>query len=141
MVQNQKRNSQGRFLAGMFSVLFAVVAAFFMTGSMIQASASVNYNAQDQAAIKKIIKEQKANGASLNGKIDDGCSWTLINGEYRLTEIQWYNKGLSGKISFAGLTELRYVYCGSNALSSVNERKNANLDSLHDKDWCGKCHR
>ena len=63
--------------------------------------------------------------------------WEEIDGEKRVTRINWKNKKLCGDISFAGLSELRKLVCSSDGLTGLltglDVRENTKLESL----FCG----
>lgn len=87
-------------------------------------------NEGDVAALKKIIQDQKARGAIISEDIDD-YSWYNIDGEYRLTDIHWNNKYLSGDISFDGLPYLSTLWCTNNNLNNLDVSNNAKLTTLY----------
>ena len=121
--------------------------------------------ASDVAALKKIIAEQKERGADISEDLDSNeYKWSAINGELRLTRIDWNHKKLNGEISFAGLdeitalciswdpylevdeigevtginitenTKLQYLNCASEKLTELDVSKNTKLERLE----CGR---
>lgn len=90
---------------------------------------SAKYNAKDKKAIEKLIKVQKAAGSALNGK-EYGCVWRIVGKEYRITEINWFGMGVTGKISFAEMPELVTVNCYNNKITDIDISKNSKLKYL-----------
>lgn len=121
--------------------------------------------ASDVAALKKIIAEQKEKGADISEDLDSNeYKWSAIDGELRLTMIDWNHKKLNGEISFAGLdeitalciswdpylevdeigevtginitenTKLQYLNCASEKLTELDVSKNTKLERLE----CGR---
>ncbi|MFG6329903.1 MAG: Ig-like domain-containing protein [Lachnospiraceae bacterium] len=91
-------------------------------------------NQADIDALKKIIAEQKALGATLSDDFDDyKYEW----GKYEwdedgnLTYINWRNCSLSGAISFSGFKNLKRLYCNSNNLTSLYVSDNTSLTYLN----------
>ena len=126
---------------------------------------TVEKNASDVAVLKKIIAEQKEKGADISEDLDSNeYKWSAINGELRLTMIDWNHKKLNGEISFAGLDEIRalciswdpylevdeigevtginitentklqYLNCASEKLTELDVSKNTKLETLE----CGR---
>lgn len=78
-----------------------------------------NYNADDVAALKKIIAEQKAAGAAVSEDLDSGqYTWDAETG--RLTGIAWSLRGLSGKLDVTAFASLTDLACDSNQLSELD---------------------
>ena len=101
-------------------------------------TSTVEKNASDVAVLKKIIAEQKERGADVNENLNSPqYDWEEIDGEKRVTRINWKNKKLCGDISFAGLSELRKLVCSSDGLTGLltglDVRENTKLESL----FCG----
>lgn len=90
----------------------------------------VKKNEGDVAALRKIIQEQKARGATISEDIDD-YGWYNIDGEYRLSSIHWRDSHLSGDISFDKLPYLSELWCDCNNLSNLDVSKNTNLTTLN----------
>ena len=88
-------------------------------------------NADDVAALEKLITEQKAQGASVSEDLDDE-QYEWYDG--RLVEIYWGACGLSGEISFSGLTALQSLYCYDNDISNLDVSKNTSLEMFN----CGE---
>ena len=119
----------------------------------------------DVAVLEKIIAEQKEKGADISEDLDSNeYKWSAINGELRLTMIDWNHKKLNGEISFAGLDEIRalciswdpylevdeigevtginitentklqYLNCASEKLTELDVSKNTKLETLE----CGR---
>lgn len=82
-------------------------------------------NANDVAAINKIIADQRAKGATVSENLDDTNQYTWKDG--RLVEIKWISKldttidyKLTGDISFNDLTALETIDCSvSYGLTSI----------------------
>lgn len=94
-------------------------------------------NADDVAAITKIIQEQKALGALISEDLDNSqYGWTFYQDsdtghkEYRLTRINWHDHLLQGDISFGGLSELSDVDISNNRIAGIDIRSNAKLSWL-----------
>ena len=82
----------------------------------------------DVAALKKIIKQQRALGAKVPENINDkSYMWTKSG---RLRRISWDNRGLKGKLSMEGLPALELLFCCENDLSSLDVSKNKALIGL-----------
>ena len=82
--------------------------------------------------------KQKERGADVNENLNSPqYDWEEIDGEKRVTRINWKNKKLCGDISFAGLSELRKLVCSSDGLTGLltglDVRENTKLESL----FCG----
>ena len=87
-------------------------------------------NASDVAAINGIIAEQKQKGALVSEDLED-YGWNEIDGQMRLTAIDWNNTKLRGKISFAGLSELTWLDCRENELTELDVSDNVKLEILN----------
>ena len=82
-------------------------------------------NANDVAAINKIIADQRAKGATVSENLDDTDQYTWKDG--RLVEIKWISNSdttidykLTGDISFNNLTALETIDCSvSYGLTSI----------------------
>ena len=90
--------------------------------------APIQMDEEEVAAIKAIIEEQKAKGASV--------SEDLAGGEYewkdgKLIKIWWDSRNLSDKIDFGGCKNLQLLYCANNEqLTSLDVSNNKNLSYL-----------
>ena len=87
------------------------------------AAAPDGYNAHDLAK----IEAANAN----NGLLDEHVTWTEIEGELRVTRIEAENVGLTGSLDLSGCSELTYLLCDFNFLTSLEvsnceELKNIN---------------
>lgn len=84
---------------------------------------------EDVAVLKKIIAQQRAQGATVSEDLnnDDEYKWDN-NG--RLWYIFWYKKNLSGILDMSGLYALKQLTCHDNNLSGLDVRDNQNLESL-----------
>ena len=88
-------------------------------------------NEAEVAALKRMITEQKALGATVGEDVDDYHEYGW-NDEGHLEEIRWGEKDLSGDLSFAAFKELTGLECGGNQLSSLDVSQNPELTRL----WC-----
>lgn len=87
--------------------------------------------ASDEKALKEIIADQIAMGASINEKNGVKYEW---NEEGRLVGISWNNCSLNGSISFSKLDCLERLNCEDNQLSSLDVGGCRNLKEL----YCGE---
>lgn len=71
----------------------------------------------DMAALKKIIKEQKALGTELP---DDPEDYNYDWEKGKLIGINWSFCELKGTVSFSDFTGLKYLQCGDNQLTKVD---------------------
>ena len=92
------------------------------------------YNADDVMALRELIWEQRSRGATVSEDILNESEYEWENG--RLIGINWGGtyeddgKELSGNLDVSKNTELRYLYCGSNNLSSLDVSENTKLETL-----------
>ena len=94
-------------------------------------------NANDVAAINKIIADQRAKGATVSENLDDTNQYTWKDG--RLVEIKWISKldttidyKLTGDISFNDLTALETIDCrGNRNLTAIEVSGCTALKTLH----------
>ena|GEM_PF-325333 len=95
-------------------------------------------NANDVAAINKIIADQRAKGATVSENLDDTDQYTWKDG--RLVEIKWISKweydttdyNLSEDISFNDLTALETIDCrGNHNLTAIEVSGCTALKTLH----------
>ncbi|MCI5641377.1 MAG: leucine-rich repeat protein [Lachnospiraceae bacterium] len=95
-------------------------------------------NANDVAAINKIIADQRAKGATVSENLDDTNQYTWKDG--RLVEIKWISKweydttdyNLSEDISFNDLTALETIDCrGNHNLTAIEVSGCTALKTLH----------
>lgn len=84
----------------------------------------------DVKAIQKIITIQRNKGAKVSAKLDNKKQYKWSKKTGRLREINWYKKGLKGKINFNKLIELRYINVKRNNLKNIDINKLKNLDVL-----------
>ena len=63
-------------------------------------------------------------------KLDNKKQYKWSKKTGRLREINWYKKGLKGKINFNKLIELRYINVKRNNLKNIDINKLKNLDVL-----------
>lgn len=85
-------------------------------------------HASDEKALKEIIADQKAMGATINEKNGASYEW---NAEGRLVGISWNGCSLNGSISFSKLTCLEHLNCGDNQLSSLDVSGCKKLEELY----------
>ncbi len=116
----RKKNSKK--LACMLMLSLAVTTTNFggvqfaaaESDAVVLSEESVQKNAQDVAALQKIIEDQVGKGAKISQNLDDGGQY-IWNDEGRLRAITWDGEmGLTGVISFSGLTALAEVDCNEN---------------------------
>ena len=88
-------------------------------------------NAEDVAILKKIFKAEP--NALISSDLDHTSqyTWTNTGKEYRLTRICWQDAGLTGELSFAGLTELAELDCSGGQLTSLDVSQNPALKVLN----------
>ena len=88
-------------------------------------------NTSDVVLIKKLIEEQVKRDTNVSNNLNSKqYEWTEIDGEMRLTSVDWFCVEVQGEISFAGLSELRYLRCSSNQLTKLDISKNTKLETL-----------
>ena len=85
-------------------------------------------NAQDVAALQKIINQQKSMEAAISSEWD--AEEYVWNESGRLVSIQWSNKRLQGNLDVSGLTALEKLFCGNNRLSGLDVSRNVSMISL-----------
>lgn len=96
-------------------------------------------NADDVAALQKIVIQQNSKGARLPLDLDNengAYSWYTWDENGRLVELNWWYKGIKGEISFEGLTELKKINCDENRITDLSVNKNIKLESL--KCWANQ---
>lgn len=106
-------------------VCIIIVAAIGIVRAVSQGSHS-----SDEKALKEIIADQKAMGATINEKNGARYEW---NEDGRLVGISWSGCSLNGSISFSKLDCLERLYCEDNQLSSLDVGGCSNLKEL----YCG----
>lgn len=84
---------------------------------------------EDVAVLKKIIAQQRAQGATVSEDLDNTDEYQWRNG--RLWGIFWLRKNLSGVLDMSGLYALVFLSCSDGKLSSLDVRDNAHLESLY----------
>lgn len=97
---------------------------------------SVEKNEQDVAALQKIIATQSGNNTTISENLDDSKQYTWKNG--RLVGINWNDedniytggRGLTGAISFAGLSALKQLNCSGNSITALDVSSNPALETL-----------
>lgn len=117
-----------------FKKLLMLLAVITLSMIMPITVKAAKFNASDVAVLKKIAKTQNATGA----KIPDADSptsapcydWMEINGEYRVVTIRWENLGITGKVSFSGLSELEDLWCSDNSITKIDVSKNKKLTRI-----------
>ena len=83
------------------------------------------YNEHDVERLRGFLS-QNGNGAKVNSKFKAsdpetyGVEWTEIDGEYRLTAIDWRNKKLTGVLDLSGCANLEKLDVSKNKLTSLN---------------------
>lgn len=86
---------------------------------------------KEEAALKKIIKQQRKLGAKVSTDIHNKS----VLSQYRwknnhLVEIYWFDKKLSGAISFKAFPYLKEINCSYNHLTSIDISTNLQLESF-----------
>jgi hypothetical protein len=82
----------------------------------------------DATALKKLIAEQKALGATVSEDVDsEEYEW---DEDGNLIDIYWDDCSLSGDISFADFEKLAYLDCAANELSKLDISHNTALTLL-----------
>ena len=90
-------------------------------------------NADDVAALQKLVAQQNGKGARIPLDLDNengAYSWYSWNEEGRLVELDWRYKGIQGAISFNELPELKKINCYDNRITDLNIDQNTKLESL-----------
>lgn len=103
-------------------VLVAVVAIVLSRGGS---------HSSDEKALKEIIADQKAMGATINEKNGARYEW---NEDGRLIGISWNGCSLNGSVSFSKLDCLERLNCENNQLSSLDVGGCKKLKEL----YCGE---
>ncbi len=90
-------------------------------------------NADDVAALQKLVAQQNGKGARIPLDLDNengAYSWYTWNEEGRLVELDWSYKGIQGAISFNELPELKKINCYENKIIDLSIDQNTKLESL-----------
>ena len=90
-------------------------------------------NADDVAALQKLVAQQNGKGARIPLDLDNengAYSWYTWNEEGRLVELNWWYKGIQGAISFNDLPELKKINCDENRITDLSIDQNIKLESL-----------
>lgn len=105
------------------------------------ASAPAEKNTEEVTALKKLIAEQRALGATVS---EDLNNWQYTwDKEGHLVSIDWDGYGLSGNINFGGFPYLTKLNCGwvsrfegyiTNQLTGLDVSKNEKLTELYCRD-------
>ncbi|MDO4627882.1 MAG: fibronectin type III domain-containing protein, partial [Planctomycetia bacterium] len=101
----------------------------------------VGYNAEELAAILNFLEQTDENnvknGTKINSAYDGfnpitwlGITWTEIDGEKHVTEINWSAKQLVGDLNLSGCSALVKLSCSDNQLTSLNVSDNTALTEL-----------
>lgn len=79
-----------------------------------------------QNFLEKTDSSGEKNGKKINSNYNandtstwTGVTWTTINGEMRVTRIDWSGRQLVGSLDLSGCTALTYLNCGSNSLTQL----------------------
>lgn len=83
----------------------------------------------DVEALRSIIEEQNAQGASVNTDLRNTEIYTW-DSDGRLTGIRWSSNDLRGTISFEGLTKLKFLECRYTQLEGLDVSDCSALQSL-----------
>jgi len=87
---------------------------------------SVEKNEQDVAVLQKIIATQSGKNTTISENLNDSKQYTWENG--RLVGINWSDedniytggRGMTGAISFAGLSALKQLNCSGNSITALD---------------------
>ena len=91
-------------------------------------------SAADVKALKKLIEEQKALGATVSENLDDGTQYEWGDGgtyNGKLLGINWEGKQLKGSISLTAFDALGNLHVNNNQLTSLDASKNSRLTYLY----------
>lgn len=98
----------------------------------VSAKAEAKPNSSDLAALKKIVEQQNLTESHPifleDSTFNDYYNWTEINGELRLTSINWGMARLKGSLSLAAFPELTSFTCNEGELTKINVTKNNKLN-------------
>ena len=97
---------------------------------------SVEKNEQDVAVLQKIIATQSGKNTTISENLKDSKQYTWENG--RLVGINWSDedniytggRGMTGAISFAGLSALKQLNCSGNSITALDVSGNTALETL-----------
>ena len=97
---------------------------------------SVEKNEQDVAVLQKIIATQSGKNTTISENLNDSKQYTWENG--RLVGINWSDednidtggRGMTGAISFAGLSALKQLNCSGNSITALDVSGNTALETL-----------
>ena len=129
-------------LALALCLMFAFIPA---TLSVMVVAAPDTYHVGDIAVINAIIANNglkwtpaPADGLSIpddwspdGWSVNGNAMWRPSDTGLRITFLNLYNVGLTGKLDVSGLTELTQLYCGGNQLTAVDVSGNSNLIQLY----------
>ena len=87
-------------------------------------------NTNDVSVLQKIINLQNTAGATIPRDLENNIYY-LWNQNGRLEKINWCKVGISGTVSFEGLSALKRLDCSDNKISGLNIDNNSELDILH----------
>lgn len=107
-------------------VCLVVIAGIFIGRAII--SGIGGSRTSDEKALKEIIADQRAMGATINEKNGARYEW---NEDGRLVGISWNGCSLNGSISFSELTCLERLDCGNNQLSGLDVSGCSKLKELY----------
>ena len=99
-------------------------------------TSSVEKNEQDVAVLQKIIATQSGKNTTISENLNDSKQYTWENG--RLVGINWSDenniytggRGMTGAISFAGLSALKQLNCSGNSITALDVSGNTALETL-----------
>lgn len=122
-----KSIKQNKMCISISLMLILLLCMFTATSKNIYAQSK---DSNDVKAIQSIITIQRNKGAKVSAKLDNKKQYKWSKKTGRLREINWYKKGLKGKINFNKLIELRYINVKRNNLKNIDINKLKNLDVL-----------
>ena len=122
-----KSIKQNKMCISISLMLILLLCMFTATSKNVHAQEK---DINDVKAIQKIITIQRNKGAKVSAKLDNKKQYKWSKKTGRLREINWYKKGLKGKINFNKLIELRYINVKRNNLKNIDINKLKNLDVL-----------
>lgn len=125
---DSKLGSSKKYLKVAIPLVVVCVALIAVVAIVLNRGGS---HSSDEKALKKIIADQKAMGATINEKNGARYEW---NEEGRLVGISWSGCSLNGSISFSKMDCLERLYCDDNQLSSLDVGGCRKLKEL----YCGE---
>ncbi len=121
-----------------------VVATYNGISCFASTTTSVSkYNLEDYTKIRSFLEITDSNGLKNGEKINENTYnsldpttfnvvWDDVDGEFRVTNIEWNEMGLVGNLDLSDCTSLENFYCYNNSLSGLNLSNCTSLRIL----WC-----